>query len=132
MKKSAEEHAEEDKKLKKVIEAKNKAEHMVYTAEKAVKDAADKIQEDVKKDVESKIKELKELLKKEAVTPEELDKKVDELSESLQKVGQAAYQAQKPSEGAENDGTESGTAGDEKKKASTKDEPEIEEGEVVE
>lgn len=133
MKKAAEEHAEEDEKLKKVIEAKNKAEHIVYTAEKALKDGGDKVPEDVKKEVEEKIKEMKELLENKDITHEELDKKVGEFSDSLQKIGQAAYQSQTTPEGAANtgDATEEAKA-EEKNEDGTKKEPKVEEGEVVE
>jgi len=127
MKKSAEEHAEEDEKAKKIIEAKNKAEHIVYTSEKALKDAGDKVPEDVKKEVEEKTKELKDLTEKEGVTPEELDGKVGELSESLQKIGKAAYQSQTPpnEEGKTEEEAPSENKEDEKKET-------VEEGEVVE
>lgn len=126
MKKAAEEHAEEDEKAKKIIEAKNKAEHIVYTAEKALKDGGDKVPEDVKKDVEEKTKEMKELLGKDDLTPEDLDKKVGELSESLQKIGQAAYQKDKPSEDVAKEAQE------EKKDDNKKNDADVEEGEVVE
>ena len=132
MKKTAEEHAEEDEKLKKVIEAKNKAEHIVYTAEKALKDGGDKVPEEVKKEVEEKIAEMNELLKKEDVTVEELDKKVGELSDTLQKIGQAAYQAQQPSEGTANAGEATEDTKDKEKVDDAKEEPKVEEGEVVE
>jgi len=75
---------------------------------------------------------MKELLKKEDVTAEELDKKVGEFSDSLQKIGQAAYQAQKPPEGAENASKATEEAKGEKKAGDTKEEPKVEEGEVVE
>ena len=59
MKTDAEAHADEDQKEKDRIEAKNKGENLVYVAEKSVKDAGDKLPQDVKDEVESKVKELK-------------------------------------------------------------------------
>ncbi len=127
MKEEAEKNAEEDKKVKERIEAKNKAEHLIYTTEKALKDSGDKAPEDVKKEVEEKLKEVKDLAAKEDVDAAELDKKVGELSESLQKIGQAAYQQQ-----AEQPGNES-AQGEEAKSDEKKDnKKDVEEGEVVE
>lgn len=127
MKEEAEKNAEEDNKVKERIEAKNKAEHLVYTAEKALKDSGDKAPADVKKEVEDKLKEVKDLMAKEDVDAKELDTKVGELSESLQKIGQAAYQQQPQENASENQNTE-GEASEEKKD----DKKDVEEGEVVE
>ena len=76
---------------------------------------------------------MKELLVKEDITHGELDKKVGEFSDSLQKIGQAAYKAQTPPEGVANagDATEE-TKAEEKNEDGTKKEPKVEEGEVVE
>jgi len=61
MKKEAEVHADADKEKQERVEVKNVAESMVYTAEKALKDAGDKIPADVKTDVEAKIAEVKKV-----------------------------------------------------------------------
>ncbi|MDA1316490.1 MAG: molecular chaperone DnaK [bacterium] len=121
MKTEAEDHAEEDEKLKKVIEAKNKAEHLIYTSEKALKDAGDKVPEDVKKEVEEAVSNLKEMLKNEDVTADELDTKIGEVTETLQKIGEAMnkQQSQEPPQ-------EAGK--EEVKEEKPKD---VEEGEVV-
>ncbi len=127
MKQAAEEHAEEDKKLKERIEAKNKAEHLIYTAEKALNDAGDKVPADVKADVEAKTKDLKDLIEKEDTAAEEIDKKADDLSTALQKIGQSAYQDQTPSAGTSADKTE-----ESKKENGEEKKGDVEEGEVVE
>jgi len=88
MKKDAEAHAKEDEQQKESIQTKNQAESLIYTAEKSVKDAGDKISDEIKKDVEAKIKDLKENLDKEKSVIEE---KTKSLSESLQKIGEAVY-----------------------------------------
>jgi len=130
MKKEAEEHAEEDEAKKKMIETKNKAEHMVYTSEKALKDAGDKVAQDVKLEVEDKIKSLKELMAKDDSSPDEIDAKVSELSTSLQKIGQAAYDASKKDDKtAQPEGEE---PVEENSKEEVKSQPDVEEGEVVE
>ena len=63
MKEDAEKNAEADKEAREKIEAKNKAEALIYTAEKSIKDAGDKLPEDVKKEVEDKMKEVDALVK---------------------------------------------------------------------
>lgn len=92
MKKEAEEHAEEDKKKKEEIEQRNLVETLVYTSEKMIKDEGDKIDDGIKKQVEEKIKEVKEYMEKDDVDLEELKKKAEELSEVSQKAGQQIYE----------------------------------------
>ena len=87
MAKEAEAHAEDDTKKKELVEAKNIADSLVYTAEKSMKDAGDKIKEDLKKEVEEKVKEAKE-----AISSDDLEKiktMTDELGKTLQKIGPA-------------------------------------------
>src|SRR3990167_5517441 len=91
MKEEAEKNADADKQVKERIEAKNKAEHLVYTAEKSLKDLGDKVKAEQKSEIEDKVKELKDMISKEETSAEDLDKKTAELSEVLQKIGQAAY-----------------------------------------
>ncbi len=91
MKKEAELHAEEDQKKKEFIETRNQAESLVFQAEKTLKEAGDKVTEDIKKPIQEKIDTLKAILGKES-TIEELKKATDELSESIQKIGAAMYQ----------------------------------------
>jgi len=125
MQAEAEEHAEEDQKLKERIESKNKAEHLIYTAEKAVKDAGEKVPAEVKTEVEEKTKELKELVGKEDSSKEEIEAKADELSTSLQKIGEAAYAKDKAPDSSEQPEGEKTEETDVKSK-------DVEEGEVVE
>ncbi len=87
MKKDAEEHAQEDEKRKKLVEVRNVADQMVYTAEKSLKDAGDKVPEDVKKEVQENIEALKKEVANEDV--EAITKTADTLSSSLSKVGEA-------------------------------------------
>lgn len=92
MTKEAEAHASEDTAKKEKIEARNKADNMIYVAEKSLKDAGDKVDTGIKKEVEEKITALRGTL--EAGTKEDLETKTKELSDSLQKIGQAMYQKQ--------------------------------------
>jgi molecular chaperone DnaK len=59
MKKDAETHAAEDSKKREAVEAKNIAEQLIYTAEKALKDAGEKVPPEVRKGIEDKISDLK-------------------------------------------------------------------------
>ncbi|HKC14909.1 MAG TPA: molecular chaperone DnaK [Patescibacteria group bacterium] len=126
MTKEAEMHAEEDAKKKDQVEARNQADSLIFTAEKSLKDAGDKVPEDIKKEVEEKVTALKAVL--DTGTKEDLETKTKELSDSLQKIGQAMNQQSASSEQpSEEKKTEDGEKKDEEKKDS--DEPV--EGEVV-
>lgn len=90
MRREAELHADEDRKRRDLIEAKNRADNMVYAAEKTLKDLGDKAPEDLKQKVEdaaSKVREVKDSEDMDAIT-----KATDALSEVMQQLGQAAYQ----------------------------------------
>ena len=85
MKKDAEAHAEDDKKKRESAEVKNNANALVYTAEKSLSDAGDKVSADVKKSVQDKIEELKKV--KDGSDTETIKKATEELSKSLQSIG---------------------------------------------
>lgn len=91
MKKDAEEHADEDKKKKEAIEAKNSLETLIYSSEKALKDAGDKVKVETGQAVTEKIEAAKEALKSDDV--EKIKKAGDELSDTIQKVGSELYGA---------------------------------------
>jgi molecular chaperone DnaK len=139
MTKEAEAHAKEDEEKKEKIEVRNQADGLIHTAEKALKDDKDKITEDLTKEVEEKVKALKEIL--DSGNKDELQAKTSELSDSLQKIGQSMYQNQQgapegQAAGAEA-GTEDGKKDEEKKDSSAGSEQaakkdKAEEGEVVE
>jgi len=111
----AEKNKEEDRKKAEVIQAKNQADSIVATAEKALKDAGDKAPKDIKEKVEEKINAVKDVLKKEDSRKEDYEKVTKELSDELSKIGQAMYKSE------------------EKKEAPQEEKDgEVEEGEVVE
>jgi molecular chaperone DnaK len=92
MVKDAEKHAEEDKKVKELVEAKNQAEAMINGSEKAIKDLGDKAD---KSDVEATNKAIDEL--KEAIKSDEVEKIKEltmKLTEVAGKIAQQAYQEQ--------------------------------------
>ncbi|HPU94957.1 MAG TPA: Hsp70 family protein, partial [Candidatus Gracilibacteria bacterium] len=92
MKKEAETHAEEDRKKKEAIEMRNKADSLVTQSERTLKDAGDKVSDDVKKPVQEKIDTLKKILEDKEAKSEDLEKGYKELSDEIQKVGAAMYQ----------------------------------------
>ena len=132
MRKEAEIHAEEDKKKQELVEAKNLAENLIYTTEKALKDAGDneKIKE-VKGEIEQKLEGLKKA--KESDNIEEIKNKTEELSQAVQKIGAELYkEAQKKQSESEEKNPE-GNKEKEPEKESEKDEKEKpEEGEYKE
>ncbi|HBR31657.1 MAG TPA: molecular chaperone DnaK [Clostridiales bacterium] len=88
--KDAEMHAEEDRKLKETAEVKNNAENLIFTSEKTITDAGDKLTEDDKKPVQDSIAKLKESLKNGGndqikADTSELEKAIYELSSKLYK-----------------------------------------------
>jgi len=89
MTKEAEAHAEEDRLKKEMIEERNKADSLLFTAEKALKDGGDKVPAEIKKEVEEKITALRTII--DTGTKEDLETKSKELSETLSKIGQAMY-----------------------------------------
>ncbi|HPT08678.1 MAG TPA: molecular chaperone DnaK [bacterium] len=94
MRKEAEIHAEEDKNKKDNIEIKNQAEAVVFTTEKMIKESGDKMKEDDKKELETKIEELKKI--KDGEQYDDMKKKMEEINTVAQKIGAAMYQNQTP------------------------------------
>ena len=121
MQEEAEKHKAEDEAKAQLVKARNAADAMIATAEKALKDAGDKISSEIKSKVEDKIKSLKDVL--ETASKEELETKTKELSDALSEVGQAMYQTQEAK-------TEEGEQKEEEK--TKKGDGKVEEGEVVE
>ncbi len=89
MKKEAEIHATEDQKKRESSEAKNLADNLVYTTEKTLREAGDKISLETKKEIEEKVNELKKV--KEGDNIEEIKNKTAELSQIIQKIGAEMY-----------------------------------------
>ena len=89
----AEKHAEEDKKKKEEVEAKNNADHMIYQTEKLLKESGDKLQPSDKSEIESKVSALKSAIDSNNTdnikrATEELQTAWSKASETLYKQGQ--------------------------------------------
>jgi molecular chaperone DnaK len=101
MQQEAEEHADEDKKKKELIDTRNMADTMIFTAEKSLEDYKEKIDDQTKESVESAIKELKEV--KEGDDKEAIEAKTKDLSSAMQKIGEIMQEEQKKQESGDND-----------------------------
>jgi molecular chaperone DnaK len=107
LQKEAELHAAEDKQRRDEIETRNVADSLAYQAEKTVRENADKIPEELKSEVEGKIAAVRSALQ--SADSAGIRSVTDELSEAMQRIGQAVYGAQgAPSE---NGASEAGPEG---------------------
>jgi molecular chaperone DnaK len=101
MRQEAEVHAEEDRKRKEQVEARNNADNMAYTAEKALEELGDKVPAEVRSQVEAKVAEVKQVLEDPNADADTIKRVTDELSKVVQQIGAAAYQQAGPMPGAE-------------------------------
>ncbi|KKQ74734.1 MAG: Chaperone protein DnaK [Candidatus Woesebacteria bacterium GW2011_GWB1_38_5b] len=135
MTKDAEQHAKDDEEARAKVETKNQADSLVFTAEKTLKEAEGKIQEDLKKEIEDKTKALKDIL--DTGSKEDLEEKTKDLSDTLSKVGQQMYNQSseaggEASEAQTSEGSDSEANNESKEKEKkNKDSDEPVEGEVV-
>ncbi|MDY6845522.1 MAG: molecular chaperone DnaK [Chloroflexota bacterium] len=92
MRQEAELHAEEDRKHREMIETKNRADNMVYSAEKTLKDLGEQAPEDLRQKVEDAAAKVREVKDGEDINA--INSATDALAEVLQQLGSAAYQSQ--------------------------------------
>ncbi|HUJ97412.1 MAG TPA: molecular chaperone DnaK [Stellaceae bacterium] len=92
MVKDAEAHAEEDKKRRELVEAKNQAESLVHTTERTLKEAGDKLPAGERETVEAAIRDLKSAL--ESSDSERIKTKTQALAQASMKIGEAMYKSQ--------------------------------------
>lgn len=121
----AQTHSAEDKRKREEIETRNSADALCYTAEKSLRDAGEKVPADVKKEVEDRVKAVRDVLS--TASSDELRQKTQDLSISMQKIGQYMYDSGKQPGASDQQG---GGAGDNDNKDKGTGEPV--EGEVVE
>ena len=93
MVKEAEAHAEDDKKAREAIEAKNNAETLCYSTEKALKEYGDKISSSEKADIEAAIKDLRDTIASSNASAEEIKGKTEKLQQVSMQLGQKVYEA---------------------------------------
>ncbi len=92
MVRDAEAHAEEDRRRRELIEARNSGDSLIYAAERALREAGDNLDGAVRTEVQNRIIALRGVLDSENV--DEIRNRTAELGVAMQKVGQAAYEAQ--------------------------------------
>ncbi|PIQ74538.1 MAG: molecular chaperone DnaK [Candidatus Portnoybacteria bacterium CG11_big_fil_rev_8_21_14_0_20_44_10] len=90
MRQEAEAHAVDDRKKKELIEIRNQADTLIYSAEKSLKDLGDKVSADIKKTVEEKISAIKKV--KDSDDQAAIKSAMDDLSSEIQKIGAQMYQ----------------------------------------
>ncbi len=90
--KEAEEHAEEDRRRRALIEARNQADALIYSTEKSLKEHGDKVAEADRRAIEDAIAALKEAMKGEDT--DEIKRKTEQLAQVSMKLGEAMYRAQ--------------------------------------
>jgi len=90
MRQESEKNAEADRRKKELVETRNHADNLVYTAEKTLRDYADKIPADVKEEVEKKAARVREVMSTDNI--EQIRQATDELGQVIQKVGSTMYQ----------------------------------------
>src|SRR3954467_1498886 len=98
MVKEAQEHAEEDKKRRAAIEAKNHADSLIYATEKSLQEHGDKVGATEKQAIEAAVADLRGVLDSEDA--EVIKAKTDALAQASMKLGEAMYRAQQGAEGA--------------------------------
>jgi molecular chaperone DnaK len=96
MRKDAEAHADEDRKRKELIEARNNADNTAYAAEKAIREFGDKVSTDIRSDVEAKVAEAKSAAQGEDV--EKIKAATEALAQAVQKIGASVYEQGSPTE----------------------------------
>ncbi len=92
MRKDAELNAEEDRKRKELIDVRNEADSLIFNLEKQLRENDAKIADDVKKKVNIGIGELKDLLKKDDASKDDIKKKTEEVALSAQEIGKLIYE----------------------------------------
>lgn len=118
MVKEAEAHADEDKKRKETIQARNELDTMIFSTEKSLSEHGEKLDESEKKAVEEAVKEAKEVYEK-GQTKEEYDNARETLAKKAQKLGEIIYQHMQQQQ--------AGAAGNEQQQPQYEGEPQQEE-----
>ncbi|MBV6403011.1 MAG: Chaperone protein DnaK [Anaerolineales bacterium] len=117
MKKDAESHAEEDRKRKDLIEARNHADNTVYAAEKALREFGEKVPAEVKTEIETNVAAVKKAAEGEDVSA--IKSSTDALGQVIQKIGASIYEQNQ-------------AAGGEEAGSTSSENPDVVEGEVKE
>src|SRR5690606_26846559 len=91
--------AEEDKKRREAVDARNHAESLVHATEKTLKEHGEKVSGDDRKAIEDAVADLKKALENKDASTDDIKAKSDALTEASMKLGEALYKAQQQAEG---------------------------------
>ncbi len=97
LRQDAEAHAEEDRKHKELIEARNEADNMAYAAEKALKEFGDKVPAEIKSEIEAKVTDVRSKAQGDDLAA--IKSATEALSQLVQKIGSSVYQQPNPAGG---------------------------------
>ncbi|MFZ1721924.1 MAG: molecular chaperone DnaK [Microgenomates group bacterium] len=132
MKADAEKHAEDDKRKKELVEARNQAQSVVFELQKQLKDYGEKLDAKDKEVIEENVKKLEELVKNEDATKEELEKASEETLTSAQKIGEVMRKEAEAGAKPDADSADKSDEGkDSAKDAKAEEKKSAQEGEVV-
>ena len=98
MVKDAEAHADEDKRARESIDARNTAESVVYATEKALKDYGDKVSADERAKIESALKDLKDTLQDQNASAETIKSQTEKVQQASMELGQKVYESAQQSQ----------------------------------
>ena len=98
MVKDAEAHADEDKRARESIDARNTAESVVYATEKALKDYGDKVSVDERAKIESALKDLKDTLQDQNASAEAIKSQTEKVQQASMELGQKVYESAQQSQ----------------------------------
>ena len=113
MVKDAESHAEEDKKRREMVEARNQAESLVHSTEKSLEEHGDKVDPATVEAIELAVSALKEDMEKDDVTADKIRSGIQNVTEASMKLGEAIYKAsQEEAEETPEDATKGGNGED--------------------
>ena len=104
--KDAEKYAEEDKKRREAVEARNGLDQMILSLEQFIRESGDKLEADDKAKIEEEIKKGKEVLEKQGATTEELKAETDRIAQSSAQIFQKFYQQAQANSSQQSDGSE--------------------------
>ena len=121
MVKEAEAHAEDDKKARETIEAKNNAETLCYSTEKALKEYGDKISSQENATIEAAVKDLRDTLASSNASVEEIKGKTEKLQEVSMQLGQKVYEAAQQAQNAQNSANSSNASSQSENTSSSSD-----------
>jgi len=121
--KESEQFAEEDKKIKEKIEQKNKADNLIYSVEKTIKDSGDKISESDKSNIEEDIKNLRKAIEEDNL--ENIKSGIEKLTESSHKIAEEIYKKTAEAQNQQQEQAKETTGNEQQEEAKNEDEEKV-------